>query len=421
MRDCPPPLSLFADDTMKPKTKRKAAANRQAKADTRLGAAIRGTKHGAGQPHLDIQGIDARPTKRAPKRHARIDNQVLIARGGTAFGRSVLKGLDEVIRAVSNDAAGQMKDANQGPDARRTKQSKAKKLMSPVEPLPSTTNGSNGAESGQSPSGIHTSTAGSAPSIADNFRVIQSRRVAIYRSIRALENTCRSFVRNALDFTIALPPRERARIARMAANLIDHIRTDPESSIGPEALTQVQIIVAPLVSELYTSIDRLTAIAKGWEDDMRVAAAALPAWPWWNAIKGCSALGLAIIVAEAGHDLRDFPTPSALWMRLGLAPPHCYAAITKSGAACNKKPKRRRSAIWTVSDSALRQGNVYQALYRQRRDYELKQHPEFDNGKGGLTKHGDLRARRVAEKELIKDLWRAWRAATATETDRKVA
>lgn len=151
----------------------------------------------------------------------------------------------------------------------------------------------------------------------------------------------------------------------------------------------------------------LVAQRKFAEKHMEDLARQLPVWPWVESVKGLGALGLAQIIGEVG-DLSRFANPAKLWKMLGLAvlDGRAQRCVRGVGALEQKYNPRRRSVSWVVADSLLRQKNPYRDLYLARKAHEEEQHPE-------LTKmHRHLRAKRYAEKRMIRDLWVAWRATS---------
>lgn len=158
--------------------------------------------------------------------------------------------------------------------------------------------------------------------------------------------------------------------------------------------------------------DGLEAARKAEEKILTKAAQSLAVWPYVEAIKGFGALSLAQIVGEAG-DVGSYGGPAKLWKRFGLA--------VFNGRAQGRPDKptaedwvalgysaERRSLVFVIGDNMIRARNPeFRALYDQRKAYEIERDPEMRK----IVAH--LRAKRYAEKRVLRDLWRAWRAATA--------
>jgi transposase len=165
----------------------------------------------------------------------------------------------------------------------------------------------------------------------------------------------------------------------------------------------------PFVLKLGAARRPLDELRAATERQMEALARSLPAWPWVESVKGLGPLGLAIIVGEAG-DLSTYPNPAKLWKRLGLAVFDGRGQRKSTDAAEAARQgynPRRRSAVWTVTDSLLRQRNPYRDLYDGRKAYELARAPEMSK------LHAHRRAQRFAGKRMILDLWKAWRSAVA--------
>ncbi len=242
-------------------------------------------------------------------------------------------------------------------------------------------------------------------SVCLSLRELQAQRVATIRAQIRLQNQARAFVRRYLGWAPDLSEAERKKINGEAAKLVKEIEADPKH---PHPATLFVMATGAGRKPLDDYRRRL-------EKQMEGHVKSLPVWPWCEAIKGFGALGLAIIVGEAG-DLSNYPNPGKLWKRMGLAPPEAYAMMTRAGVTAKCIPKRRRSTIWTIGDSLIK-GNDdgYRQIYEERKAYEVAKHPEWDKG---IDDEGKLhvkmpahrRAQRYMEKRLLRDLWRAWRA-----------
>jgi hypothetical protein len=310
------------------------------------------------------------------------------------------------------NATGQLITDSHDDSARRANKAKARSHVQPLTELPSPPS------SDQSPGNVHTSDAThGAPDVPGLVREIvasQKKRVRVMKIERLLENPIGAIARSLLGWNPILPAAERARISKDAKEMIAAI--DAGATV-PETLREPAVELAPFIVQSQQYRRWLTGEREGLEDRMRELAALLPAYPWVQKVKGLGELGLAVIVGEAGRDLREFKTPGKLWRRLGLAPPFCYEERTDKGRKYRAIPRRRRSAVWTITDSLLRQKNDYYDLYHRRRLIEVQNHPEFDNGtdkktgKPKVTKHCDRRARRYAEKRMVLHLWVEWRKA----------
>jgi hypothetical protein len=179
-----------------------------------------------------------------------------------------------------------------------------------------------------------------------------------------------------------------------------------------------------------------SAAARQVWDDLRTATEAemvklarrLPAHIWVADVKGVSALGLAVVVGEAG-DLGRFPTRSHLQKRLGLGCMDGDVRQGNPGKAASAEDwikhgynKRRRAEIWAFLDDAMFRKQWRGPLLDDNDEliepgyplgpygahYERKKTEYLERG---LTRgHADKAARRYMAKMFVRDLWKAWRA-----------
>ncbi len=157
-------------------------------------------------------------------------------------------------------------------------------------------------------------------------------------------------------------------------------------------------------------------------------AGQLPVSSWWQAIRGCNLLGLALIVGECpgwnDQGIGDFATVSKLWKRMGLAvmPDGTRQRRIAGDAAIEHGfAPSRRAAMWTIGQSLFlaqsqrvdketgevkREAGPYRVIYDERKAYEVERDPEIKP----CISHA--RAKRFMEKRLLRNLWRAWREAS---------
>lgn len=126
-------------------------------------------------------------------------------------------------------------------------------------------------------------------------------------------------------------------------------------------------------------------------------------------INGFGALGLAQIVGEAG-DLANYANPGKLWKRMGLAVFDGKSQRRVSGAAAIEQGYSpvRRAIMFCIGDSLLKKQNAYRDLYLERKAYEQAKVPD------GTKMLWHRRAQRYVEKRLLRELWKAWRDAHAS-------
>lgn len=159
---------------------------------------------------------------------------------------------------------------------------------------------------------------------------------------------------------------------------------------------------------------------KRTEKAMEKSAKTLPVAQWVDGIKGFGIASLAAVIGEAG-DLSNYPTHSHLWKRLGLAviDGGRQRLMPGADAIIHGYSPGRRSVVWNVGQCVFKaqsqrvdketgevktEAGEYRKLYDARKEYEL---PRVD----GKKAHAHNRATRYMEKKLMRDLWKAWRAA----------
>lgn len=142
--------------------------------------------------------------------------------------------------------------------------------------------------------------------------------------------------------------------------------------------------------------------------------------------RGFGLLSLAGVIGEAG-DLGSYGNPAKLWKRMGLAVIHGERQRKKEGEAGIEHGYNpaRRSLMWTVGDCIIRAGGRLKELYDQHKvlelektqaiaaDPELRKRYARPGDKYAPLAHAHNRAKRYIEKRLLRDLWRAWRDASA--------
>lgn len=253
------------------------------------------------------------------------------------------------------------------------------------------------------------------------------RRFCLKSALRQA-NATGAIVRRLLGWRPDLTAAEAAAIKRRAAALITGIE---KGAAGDDPLAAQAAPFVLLSAQAMEPIERERAAI---EKEMRRLAHALPVWSWVESTPGLGDLGLALITAEAG-DVSRYANPGKLWKRLGLA----VMDGTRQGGLSKSAPAeawiahgyspRRRSTMWTLGDSLLKAKGPYREVYLARKAYEIakaeasgltvapaakipaKRKAEFRS-----QGHVHKRAQRYTEKRLLRDLWRAWRAATQIVT-----
>lgn len=151
----------------------------------------------------------------------------------------------------------------------------------------------------------------------------------------------------------------------------------------------------------------------------------LPVSDWAKTVAGLGPRFLAMIVGECGIGPGEYRTVSGLWKRMGLAviDGKRQRRVTGDAAIEHGYVARRRSLMWNIGESVIKQQvrnpkdadgkavglreakGYYGQVYIDRRiDEAIKDQPT------NAVIHN--RAKRYMEKRLLRELWRAWRAAT---------
>ena len=248
------------------------------------------------------------------------------------------------------------------------------------------------------------------PEICQAIQALQRRRVAVMKAQLGLNNQSSAFVRRELGWNRDLPEKDRKRIETLALKIVKAVANEEP----PEQVCELHEGIEDVVEAVYIFCHGCTLAQepfcvqrKACEKAMQALAQELPVWAFVVGVKGFGALGLSIIVGEAG-DLDNYANPAKLWKRLGLA-----VFGGKSQRKCKDKASaieqgyspRRRSAMWTLGDSLIK-GNGdggYRTMYLDRKAYE------HDRATDMTKMHAHRRAQRYMEKALLKHLWKAWR------------
>jgi len=212
--------------------------------------------------------------------------------------------------------------------------------------------------------------------------------------------------------------------------LQDKPQAEEDAAIGAalsDHLTVARLSLAPV-----------TAFRDRVEAEMVKAAEALPAFALTERTPGFKALGLAVIVGEAG-DLSNYASERKLWRRLGLgvAPgheEHAYSTWKGLGLPTGEwdapefpgQPRRagysprRLGQIYgvvTVPLMMFKARHKYGEHYDKRRAHTEITHPTgtFAECKADPSRwtpaHSHADAMRIMTKALVEDLWKEWRGS----------
>jgi hypothetical protein len=210
---------------------------------------------------------------------------------------------------------------------------------------------------------------------------------------------------------------------------------ESEEGAAGHALREAQWMSAPAPSVLDSALGPILTALDAHRSALKTTrlqhekvlaqlAQQLPVWSEWLAgQRGCSALGLALIVAETGN-LSNYANVAKVWKRLGLAVINGEGqrrVTDPAGAKLHGYSPRRRAVAWNMGESFVKQGDRYRALYLQRKAIEAAKPScgkSWRTASGGqkrcekdghcLPKHVHARARRWVEKKFLAHLWGAW-------------
>jgi hypothetical protein len=275
---------------------------------------------------------------------------------------------------------------------------------------------------------------------------LQSQRVFAIRCQQAIDRPCEAYIAYQHGYSSHLPPAQRLAFFKQAAK----IRTDyekqakklrrqlekarghaaagnqgsdaPGSGGGGQLFTDDQTGCAlsaclPILDASLRAREPFDAMRAEAEGHMERLAATLPVYPRWASVPGLAALGLAVLLAEAGNGLDAYPHWYHLWKRFGLAPYRGGAmsswrrqskGLSKDEwIACGYSPQRRGRMAGDIGASLFfhKARNGYGVVYAARRERTALTHPEWSK------QHSDNDARRIMLKALVKDAWRWWREA----------
>lgn len=281
--------------------------------------------------------------------------------------------------------------------------------------------------------------------IIENIITLQKDRTFWLRNRNRLNNATVAYVRRRLGFEPDAPEAQRKKINARALSIVEKVeKGKPLADADREIAVACSDIILTMATARVPIDDALkgktkaessTGIAKeGIEQKMEKWAKKLPVWAWVKDVKGFGALGLAVVVGEAG-DLSNYANPGKLWKRMGLAPLRGKAAKTwrQEGGLTSEdwiwfgyKPARR-SEMWNRAppivyaqisrvkdadgeDTGERiSTGPYGKVYLDRKKYELDRDPEMSK----MYAHN--RAARYMEKRLLKHLWQAWRGLPVSD------
>lgn len=200
-------------------------------------------------------------------------------------------------------------------------------------------------------------------------------------------------------------------------------------------------VFAAWVQPFLESRALIEAHRKTEEKALEKQAKMLPISEWVEAQKGLGFLSVGGVIGELG-DLSDYSNPAKIWKRMGLAVINGgrqRRVADAEQAALHGYSPQRRSMMWNIGAALIKQQGPWRELYLDRLAVEHQKALDEglipasstqatldsweDRGLPTLTKiskptdahrtagHMNARAQRYIEKRLLRDMWKAWRAA----------
>ncbi len=186
-------------------------------------------------------------------------------------------------------------------------------------------------------------------------------------------------------------------------------------AVKADPMHELRIWIEPFLS----AMEPLIAAQTSTEKKLAKLAKALPVYDWAKGISGLGEVSLSAIVGECGAPVGEYKSVSAVWKRMGLAVINGERQRRVAGDAAIEHGYNpgRRSIMWNIGcclikaqvrkdpeNEELRIGiGEYGALYLERKAYEATKTDR------PIIAHA--RAQRYMEKRLLREMWKAWRAA----------
>lgn len=245
----------------------------------------------------------------------------------------------------------------------------------------------------------------------DRLKQLQRQRVfCIVQQSRA-NSSIGSYIVGLMGYRPDLPEAERKKLFKDASVF----RKKVEAGDGQASLDNHFYDAVPIILAAAHGRSAFDDLRKQAEKEMVKLAKSLPVYPWAESIRGLGDKALAIIIAETG-DLSLYANPAKVWKRLGLAVIAGERQRKKTNAeealAHGYNPRRRAEMYASVGEPLFKHQSMVSGLYRQR--YDARRAHTATTHSDWTKAHSHNDALRVMTKWLVKDLWRAWRAARSS-------
>ena len=260
----------------------------------------------------------------------------------------------------------------------------------------------------ESASGVRVSPNRDMKPIIDEIRETYRWRADLLKTEVGLTNRVHGVCRRLVGFN-PFDEDEKAKKRQLTAAKLLYASVTKKDAPPQEHTDMASMVCLPIL-EARAAVKAQRMLP---ERRLEELAQKLPVWEWWGAVNGLGALGLAVIVSEAG-DLSNYANPAKLWKRMGLAPGQRRSKNKEEAEAMGYSP-RRRSAVWQIGDSLIKKQNEYRELYLTRKVYEAEQDSERSK------MHNHRRAQRYMEKRVLLHLWQHWRAKSPADNHAEAA
>jgi hypothetical protein len=262
--------------------------------------------------------------------------------------------------------------------------------------------------------------------LLQDFQVLRKHWIA---SEVALMNRTTALIARVIGYDAHAEEASREKIWKQASALLNKFLAGK-----PVGDNRVLALLAPELEVTRQALEPITTRRAEVEAEMERLALLTPGAEFVAQTRGFGALGLAVIIGEAGN-LCKYPNVAKLWRRLGYGmahghEQHAYSTWRRQGGLnaaawteAGYNPRRLAQIFGVVTDPLARhkKNNNYGAVYLARRERTLQTHPEWYRDKNGNPKlnedgtsrsaHAHMDALRVMTKALLRDLWIAWHLA----------
>jgi len=186
----------------------------------------------------------------------------------------------------------------------------------------------------------------------------------------------------------------------------------------------VKILGIGATAPLLAARQHVSAERKAREAILTKIVKELPVYQFVEDVPGFAALGLAMIIGEAGP-LDNYSNPAKLWKRMGLAVINGGRQRRVAGAESIEHGycPERRAVMFVIGDSMMKKQNRYRALRDERKLIEREKAAAEGKTVAPAAKipkekaeqfmsegHILNRANRYIQKRLLRDLWSYWRS-----------